>query len=188
MFTFEQTKIDGLIVVKPKIYTDNRGEFWDSYKKNEFFENGITSEFIQDNISESHKNTIRGLHFQADKFAQAKLVKVMKGSIKDVVLDLRDGSKTFGEHLVFEMKADGSMLYVPRGFAHGFISLEDNTIFHYQVDNSYEPTAERCINAFDPNLNIDWGIKKREAELSPKDNLGMYFSDFKRDKEMLEVH
>lgn len=173
---FKDLWINGVKVYEPKIFEDERGLFFESYNKNLFFNNGITCEFVQDNNSKSLKKyTIRGLHFQIGKYAQAKLVRCTKGSILDFVVDLRKDSKTFLSWEKVELSENNKkMIFVPRGFAHGFITLEDDVEVSYKVDNFYNKENERTLIYNDKTINIDWGINltKENVILSEKDLLG----------------
>lgn len=173
---FKDLWINGVKVYEPKMFEDERGLFFESYNKNLFFYNGITCEFVQDNNSKSLKKyTIRGLHFQIGKYAQAKLVRCTKGSILDFVVDLRKDSKTFLSWEKVELSENNKkMIFVPRGFAHGFITLEDDVEVSYKVDNFYNKENERTLIYNDKTINIDWGINltKENVILSEKDLLG----------------
>ena len=156
----EKTEFDGLLILQPKIYKDERGIFFESWNESVFKSHGINNSFIQDNHSVSKKNVLRGLHFQNHPHGQSILVRVTKGSALDVVLDLRKDSKTYGKHFKLKLSDQNStMLWIPYGFAHGFIALEDQTIFQYKCDALYHPESEYCIAWNDPSLQIDWGIK-----------------------------
>ena len=155
-FKFGKTPIDGLYVVQPHSFCDNRGYFCEMYNKADFFDAGLTMEFVQDNESESCAGTLRGMHFQIKK-PQGKLVRVVSGSVYDVAVDIRPESKTFGRwHGVLLSAENKTMFYIPEGFAHGFIALEDNTIFSYKCSNFYDKSDEGAIFYGDPDLNINW--------------------------------
>jgi len=174
------TDIEGLLIIEPRVFTDDRGYFYESYNKSKFTEAGIAVDFVQDNQSFSHKGAVRGLHGQANPFAQGKLVRVIAGKVLDVALDIRKGSPTYGKHVSFELSADNKLqLWIPAGFLHGFATLEDNTIFTYKVNNYYDKASEIGVIWNDPTLNINWGISQNEALLSPKDELLPAFNDFK---------
>ena len=162
----EKTKLDGVQIIHPDIYHDYRGSFLEMF--NELNSN---YNFVQDNISISHKNVLRGLHYQERGYAQAKLVTVLKGLALDVIVDIDSDSETFGEHITVKLSGDKkTQVMIPRGFAHGFISLEDDTIFSYKCDNYYYPEYERGIIYNDPDLGIDWGIENEDdLVISPKD-------------------
>lgn len=168
-FEFEQQKISDVILVKPKIFGDNRGFFMEAYKKSDFTKNGINTDFKQDNHSMSSKGVLRGLHYQAVPYGQAKLVRCIKGRIFDVAVDIRKGSKTFGEYVKVELSEENKhMLYIPEGFAHGFVVLSEEAELVYKTSNEYAPQADRGLRWNDKDLNIDWGIDF-EPILSEKD-------------------
>ena len=172
------TKLSGLVVIQPSVFEDARGHFFESYNKEIYFKHHITTEFVQDNQSLSQKGVLRGLHFQNPPYAQAKLVRVITGSVLDVAVDIRKNSPTYGEHFSEVLtSSDKNMLYVPIGFAHGFLVLEDNTIFSYKCSSVYNKDAEDGILWCDPDLNISWGIKN--PSLSEKDKAAKKFKDFK---------
>ena len=165
---FTPAGLPGLILIEPHIWQDGRGYFFESYRYDRFLENGIADRFVQDNESKSSAGVLRGLHYQIEPRRQAKLVRILKGKVFDVVVDIRPGSKTFGKY--FSMILDGEkkqMLYVPPGFAHGFCTLEDGTEFFYKVSDFYSPECERGILWNDPDLAIDW--PKMNYTFSPKD-------------------
>lgn len=167
----ENTSIEGCFIITPSIYEDDRGLFVESFNKNRF-ENltNISTQFVQDNQSISHKNVLRGLHFQIGAYAQAKLVRVIKGRVMDVVVDLRSNSKTFGAYFSMELSQyNHKQLYIPRGMAHGFLSLENDTIFSYKCDNYYDKASERGIIFSDKTINIDWEINHESLIVSEKD-------------------
>jgi dTDP-4-dehydrorhamnose 3,5-epimerase len=178
--TFKETSIPGLILVEPKVFRDYRGYFLESFNRKTFSEAGIIAEFVQDNQSLSNRGTLRGLHGQADPFAQGKLVRVIQGRVIDIAVDIRKNSSTYGQHVSVELTGDNfKMLWIPPGFLHGFSTLEDNTIFTYKVTNLYDRTSEIGVKWNDPDLNIDWGIGENEAILSDKDQILPLFKDFK---------
>jgi dTDP-4-dehydrorhamnose 3,5-epimerase len=169
------TDFDGLFIIQPKCFEDERGYFFESYNQNDFKKNGLNLNFVQDNQSLSHKGVLRGLHFQNPPFAQAKLVRVIKGAVLDVVVDIRKKSKTFGKHFSIELNEHNkTMIYIPEGFAHGFLTLQDETIFFYKCTNFYNKAYEDCILWNDPSLNINWGITN--PIVSEKDSLAKPFS------------
>lgn len=171
------TRINDLFVIQPSVFEDARGYFFESYNKELFLKQGITTEFIQDNQSLSQKGVLRGLHFQNPPHAQAKLVRVITGSVLDVVVDIRKNSATYGEHFAEVLSsARKNMIYVPVGFAHGFVVLEDNTIFSYKCSNVYNKESEDSILWCDADLNINWGI--HSPLLSDKDKAARKFKDF----------
>ncbi len=158
-FVFEKTEIEDVILVKPQVFGDNRGFFMESYKKSDFYANGIKVEFNQDNHSCSSKNVLRGLHYQIPPYAQAKLVRCAKGRIYDVAVDIRPNSKTFGKYVKVELSEDNKhMLFIPEGFAHGFVVLSDSAELLYKASGEYNPSADRGILWCDEDINIDWGI------------------------------
>jgi len=153
-----KTKFDDIIIIRPTVFKDERGFFLETYNKQEFAEIGIHDEFVQDNISHSAKGVVRGLHYQA-KNAQGKLVRVLQGKILDVMVDIRNGSLTYGQHISIELTAeDPVMVYVPIGFAHGFMALEDDTEVMYKVTDFYSPQYDAGIRWNDPDLSIPWPI------------------------------
>ncbi|WP_323787445.1 dTDP-4-dehydrorhamnose 3,5-epimerase [Psychroserpens sp.] len=168
----EETQFEGCFIISPKIFRDERGYFFESFNKARFQKlTGINVEFVQDNQSKSSKGVLRGLHFQAGPYEQAKIVTVINGSVLDVCVDLRPNSKSFGKH--FSMILDGidkKQLFIPRGFAHGFLVLEDETVFSYKCDNYYNQDSERGIIYNDKTLNIDWLNKTEDLILSDKDS------------------
>ncbi len=167
---FTKTKIEGVIIIEPKVFGDERGYFFESFNQKEFEENIGKINFIQDNESKSKKGVLRGLHFQKPPFEQAKLVRCIKGKILDVAVDIRKNSKTFGEHISIELSEENKkQLFIPRGFAHGFAVLSEDAIFAYKVDNIYKPDYESGIIWNDKDLNINWQLNENEVILSEKD-------------------
>ena len=175
---FIETSLEGAYLIKPEVFQDERGFFLESYSKKVFAENGIDVDFVQDNHSLSlAKGTLRGFHFQNPPNEQAKLVRITRGKVYDVIIDLRKNSPTFGKWEGFELSGDNfRMLFIPSGFAHAYQTLEDDTEFMYKVDNFYAPESDSGIIWNDPDLAIDWPIK--EAILSEKDNQLQNFKDF----------
>ena len=173
----QRTKIDDLLLIQPDVYPDERGYFFESFQKENFRKLGIDVDFVQDNESMSAKNVLRGLHFQVPPFAQGKLVRVVMGSALDVAVDLRKNSQTYGkwESVVLSEK-NKLMLWIPEGFAHGFLTLEDNTVFQYKCTNYYNRVSERGIIWNDPDLNIDWGAD--QPLVSEKDLKGLLLKEF----------
>lgn len=172
-----KTKIKDLLIIKPTVFEDHRGYFFESYNKEKFLQNGIDQNFVQDNESKSVKGVLRGLHFQKPPFAQGKLVRVMKGAVLDVAVDLRKNSPTYGQWESIVLTESNKMMYwVPPGFAHGFVTLEDNTVFFYKCTNVYNKESEGSILWNDPDLNIDWQIEN--PILSEKDMQSPLFKDF----------
>lgn len=168
----EQTPIPGLLILKPKVYNDNRGYFMESYNYKVLKEQGIIIKFLQDNESYSVKGVIRGLHFQLSPYAQTKLVRVIKGTIIDVAVDIRQNSPTYGKYLGIELSDENKyQLLIPKGFAHGFSVLSEFAIVNYKCDQYYRPEADRGIRYNDPALAIDWKIDPNKAIVSAKDNI-----------------
>jgi len=155
-----RTELEGLLLLKPRIFQDDRGHFLETFNKRAFLEaTGLDSPFVQDNESLSHRGVLRGLHFQLDPHAQGKLVRVTRGAVLDVVVDIRPGSPTLGRHFKTRLDADDKvMLWIPPGFAHGFLSLEENTVFCYKCTAYYHQPSERTIRWDDPDLGIAWGM------------------------------
>ena len=173
-----KTKIEGLTIFEPQIFEDDRGSFFESWNENVFKKYLKNIKFVQDNLSVSKKNCLRGLHFQDPPYAQGKLVRVIKGSVLDVAVDLRKKSKTYGQHEKVILSATNNKIFwIPEGFAHGFISLEEDTIFSYKCTNFYNKESERTILWNDSNLNIDWSIKSKPF-ISDKDLIGESFDTF----------
>ena len=165
-----ETGIKGLLIIKPKVYSDTRGYFFESFNKKVFHEAGIIFEPFQDNESKSAKSVIRGLHYQLKPFDQAKLIRVVEGQIFDVAIDIRKSSETFGKWFGIELDSDTKhQLYIPRGFAHGFSVLSSVAVIQYKCDNFYNPQYERGISIFDPELNIDWKTESSIPIVSDKD-------------------
>lgn len=174
-----RTDIDGVVIIKPRIFTDARGYFFESYSKREFDEKVGNVDFVQDNQSCSTRGVVRGLHFQRPPFAQAKLVRCVKGSVIDVAVDIRKGSPTFGRHVAVELNDENHLqLFIPRGFAHGFAVKSDIAVFQYKCDNFYAPEADGGISVADPTLGIDWQIDTAEMILSDKDTAHPLLADF----------
>lgn len=171
------TFIEGLKVITPKVFFDQRGYFYESYNEQNFNSLGLKMKFVQDNESKSQKGVIRGLHFQKPPYAQGKLIRVIKGEVLDVVVDLRKSSKTYGQHYKLLMNEDNKlMFYIPEGFAHGFLTLKDDTIFSYKCTNFYNKESEGGIMWNDPDLKIDWNIIN--PIISEKDTKNIRFKDF----------
>ena len=165
-----KTEIEGLIIIEPRIFKDARGYFFESFSQREFEEKIAPTTFVQDNESLSCYGVVRGLHFQQAPFSQAKLVRVVKGAVLDVAVDIRQGSPTYGKHVAIELTEENHrQVFSPRGFAHGFAVLSDEVIFQYKCDNYYAPQSERGIAWNDPALNIDWRIPADKIILSEKD-------------------
>lgn len=182
-FEFERQKIRDVILVKPKVFGDNRGFFMEAYKKSDFFKNGIDVEFNQDNHSKSSRSVLRGLHYQAKPFGQAKLVRCSKGRIYDVAVDIRPNSPTYGKYVKVELSEENkNMLFIPDGFAHGFVVLSEEAELLYKTSGEYAPQADRGILWNDKDININWEIDF-EPVLSEKDKNQPLFSNI--DKEEL---
>ncbi len=177
---FTETKIKDLIILEPRIFEDERGYFVESYNQKKFEAICGKVLFVQDNESKSSKGVLRGLHFQKPPFDQAKLVRCIKGKVLDVVVDLRKRSQTYGQHLALELSCENKkQLFIPRGFAHGFLVLSRFAIFSYKVDNVYAPDYDSGIFWNDQTLNIHWGVDKSQIVVSEKDSKLSLFSDFK---------
>lgn len=176
-FTFEKTSLDGVLIITPQVFGDSRGYFMETYKKEPFAEAGITKEFVQDNESSSTKGVLRGLHFQKNH-AQGKLVRVTKGSVFDVAVDVRPGSKTFGQWTGTELSEENrKMLYVPEGFAHGFLVLSDTAEFVYKCTDVYDPSSEGGIPWNDKDINVEWPKLDIAYKTSEKDEKHPAFRD-----------
>ena len=175
---FKELDIKGVWLIEPKRFGDTRGYFCETFKLSEFESHIGKVEFVQDNESLSTRGVLRGLHFQCGEWSQAKLVRVSQGRVLDVAVDLRGGSPTYGQHVAVELSRDnGRQMFIPRGFAHGFVVLSDEAQFQYKVDNVYAPQSEATLRFDDPALGIDWPIAKEEMKLSEKDLRGMAFAD-----------
>jgi dTDP-4-dehydrorhamnose 3,5-epimerase len=173
----QSTPIKGLLIVSPNIFKDERGYFFESYRQDILRTNGFTDSFMQDNESKSQRGVLRGLHFQNPPFAQAKLVRVVRGTILDVVVDIRNSSETYGQHFSIELSGETKqILLIPAGFAHGFMTLEDDTIVNYKSSNVYNKTSEGTLLWNDKSLAIDWG--ENDPVLSDKDLHGEPFESF----------
>lgn len=167
---FTKTEIPDVVVIEPKVFGDSRGYFFESFNKEEFDNNIGDIKFVQDNESKSKRGVLRGLHLQKPPFDQSKLVRCIDGEVLDVAVDLRNGSPTYGKHVAVKLTGNNKrQLFVPRGFAHGFVVLSDTATFAYKVDNSYSPESEAGIMWNDSFLNIDWMISENEVSLSQKD-------------------
>jgi len=171
-----KTEIAGVWIIEPRRFGDARGYFMESFKKDEFQKNVGPVEFVQDNESFSSRGVLRGLHFQKGEWSQAKLVRVSQGAVLDVAVDLRGGSPTYGKHVAVELTSENArQLFIPRGFAHGFVVLSDVAQFQYKVDNVYAPQSEATLRFDDPALGIDWRIPSENMLLSEKDLKGIPF-------------
>ena len=176
---FVNTPIEGLVIIEPTLFGDDRGYFLESYNKKEFEKAIGEISFVQDNESKSSKGVLRGLHFQKPPYAQAKLVRCIEGKVLDVAVDIREGSETFGQHVTVELTGENKkQVFIPRGFAHGFLVLSESAIFAYKVDNSYAPTHDAGIRWDDSLLNIQWGVSESDVLVSEKDAKLPVFLEF----------
>ena len=172
------TGFEGLKILIPTVFTDNRGYFFESYKKDEFIRSGIAFDPVQDNESRSSKGVVRGLHYQLNPHSQSKLVRVVEGVIYDVALDLRRSSPTYGKWFGIELDTiNRKQLFIPKGFAHGFSVLSEYAVIQYKIEGPYNPSAERGISAIDPYLNIDWKTDRKDMIFSEKDLKSPLFSN-----------
>ena len=177
---FIKTAIDGVIIIEPKIFKDDRGYFFESYNEAEFIQNGISNQFVQDNQSMSTYGVIRGLHCQLGDKAQAKLVRVLQGKVLDVAVDIRPDSSTFGKHVAVELSAENQrQLFIPRGFLHGFSVLSETAVFAYKCDNLYCKEAEFGIRYDDSEVNVNWQIPPEKVVISAKDKMAYALKDLK---------
>lgn len=175
---YKETDIKGVWVIEPKVFNDARGYFFEAWKKDEFEDHIGTVYFIQDNESKSSRGVLRGLHYQKGELSQAKLVRVISGTVIDVAVDIRRSSPTFGRYVAVELSAENKrQLFIPRGMAHGFLVLSDEAIFTYKVDNVYAPQAEASIRFDDPTIGIQWPIDPSEMLLSAKDQNAKSFQE-----------
>ncbi|MFI3319474.1 MAG: dTDP-4-dehydrorhamnose 3,5-epimerase [Rikenellaceae bacterium] len=174
-----KSHIEGVVVLEPRIFNDDRGYFYESFSQREFEEKVCRTVFVQDNQSKSSYGVLRGLHLQKPPYAQSKLVRVVSGKVLDVAVDIRKGSPTYGEHVAVELTGENHrQLFIPRGFAHGFVVLSDEVIFQYKCDNFYSKESEMAIAWDDADLAIDWGIDPAAAILSAKDLVNSSFAEF----------
>jgi dTDP-4-dehydrorhamnose 3,5-epimerase len=172
-----KTPIPDLLIVEPDVFNDQRGYFFEVYNQERYFNNNMNIKFVQDNESKSGKNVLRGLHFQKPPFAQGKLVRVIQGKVLDVAVDIRKGSPTYGKYHSVELDAESKrMFYIPEGFAHGFLTLEENTIFAYKCTNYYNKESEGSLLWCDETIGIDWNVEN--PILSDKDKISPLFKDF----------
>lgn len=175
-----KTFIDGLLIIEPDVFGDERGYFLESYRRTRYGEIGITEEFVQDNISKSTKGTVRGLHYQVGNKAQGKLCQVIYGTVLDIAVDIRFGSPTFGKYFSIVLNEDDKkQLWIPKGFAHGFSVLSDNAIFSYKCTDYYSKQDERAIRYDDPELNIDWKVD--DSIVSDKDLKAKFLKEIDKD-------
>ena len=174
-----KTKIDGLVIIEPKLFVDERGYFFESFNQRDFTSAVGNVTFVQDNESKSSYGVLRGLHFQLPPYSQSKLVRVIDGKVLDVAVDLRKSSPTYGQYVSVELTADNHrQLYIPKGFAHGFVVLSQQAVFQYKCDEFYHPEAEGAIAWNDPAINIDWQIPAEDIILSAKDKIHPVLQDF----------
>lgn len=179
---FIPTPMEGLIIFEPGVFTDDRGYFFESFREDIFQEAGLPYHFVQDNEAASTYGVIRGLHYQIGGSAQAKLVRVTQGEVLDVVVDIRPGSSTYGQHFSIQLSADNRrQLLVPRGFAHGYAVLSKKAVFQYKCDNYYDPSAEGGLLFNDPGLKIDWLIPEKDRIISKKDLIWPAFGEHRTD-------
>ena len=172
MINVIKTEIPGVVIIEPKVFGDERGYIFESWSQKDFDEKVRPIKFVQDNESKSSYGVLRGLHFQKGKYAQSKLVRVVKGRVLDVAVDIRKGSPTFGKYVSCELTEDNHrQFFVPRGFAHGFVVLSDIAVFQYKCDNLYAPTEEGAIAWDDPEIGIEWGVSADKILLSAKDKI-----------------
>lgn len=173
-----ETDIKGVFIIEPRVFNDSRGYFFESWQKSSFEQNIGKIDFVQDNESKSSYGVLRGLHYQKGEFSQAKLVRVIKGRVLDIAVDIRKSSPTFGKHIMVELSDENRrQLFIPRGFAHGFLVLSEEAVFTYKCDNLYAPQSEACIIYNDPSLAIKWPIDNAEMILSDKDLKGCLLND-----------
>ena len=176
---FIKTEISDVYIIEPSVFGDNRGYFLESFNLEKFEENVYPIKFVQDNESKSSKGVLRGLHFQKPPFAQAKLVRCIEGKVLDVVVDIRKNSKTYGQHIAVELSGENKkQVFIPKGFAHGFVVLSDSATFAYKVDKTYAPDSDAGIHWNDTSLNIQWGLDESEVLVSEKDAKLPFFSEF----------
>ena len=173
-----KTEIDGVVIIEPRIFKDDRGYFYESFSQREFEEKVCRTTFVQDNQSKSSYGVVRGLHFQKPPYSQSKLVRCIKGAVLDVAVDIRKGSPTFGKYVAVELTEDNHrQFFVPRGFAHGFAVLSEEAVFQYKCDNFYNKESEGSVAWNDPQLGIDWRIPSEKVLLSEKDKLSKSITD-----------
>ena len=167
----QKTDIEGVLIVEPTVHGDQRGYFMESFSERDFeAATGLNVRFVQDNESRSKRGVLRGLHFQREPYEQAKLVRVVQGRVLDVAVDIRPGSATFGRYVAVELSADNHrQLFIPKGFAHGYVVLEEDTVFQYKCDEYYHPESEDGIAWNDPQIGIEWGVEESEVVISQKD-------------------
>lgn len=175
---YRETEIKGVFILEPRVFDDERGYFFEAWKREDFERHIGPVDFVQDNESKSCRGVLRGLHYQKGEHSQAKLVRVIKGTVLDVAVDMRKGSPTFGKHVMVELsESNKRQFFIPRGFAHGFLVMSPEAIFTYKVDNAYAPQHEASVRFDDPALGIDWPIDPKDAVLSDKDRKAALFAD-----------
>lgn len=180
---FIKTDIAGVVIIEPRIFADERGYFFETYNEKEFIENGILNKFVQDNQSKSTYGVIRGLHCQLGEHAQAKLVRVLKGVVLDVAVDVRKSSKTYGKYVAVELSEENKrQLFIPRGFLHGFSVLSEEAVFAYKCDNFYHKDSEFSVRFDDKTVGVNWGIPQNKILVSEKDRLAHQFEEYPYDK------
>jgi len=180
MMKITTTAIEGVVILEPKVFGDERGYFFESFSQREFEEKVCKTTFVQDNESSSRYGVLRGLHFQKQPHAQAKLVRVVKGKVLDIAVDIRKGSPTFGHHVSTELSGENKrQLFIPRGFAHGFAVLSEEVVFQYKCDRYYVPHSEGGILWNDPALGIDWKLPEEDVILSEKDKKNVLLNELK---------
>ena len=173
-----KTELPGVLIIEPKVFGDARGYFFESWNQAAYEAAGIANTWVQDNESKSCHGVLRGLHYQAAPYTQAKIVRAFTGTVLDVVVDIRKGSPTYGKHIAVELSGENKrQLYIPRGFAHGFVVLSDQAVFAYKCDNVYMPSSERGIMFNDPDLGIDWRVAPDKILLSDKDKKHPAFAE-----------
>ncbi|WP_022671117.1 dTDP-4-dehydrorhamnose 3,5-epimerase [Hippea alviniae] len=175
---FIKTEIEGVVIIEPKVFGDDRGYFMETFRQDLFEKNVAKINFVQDNESKSKKGVLRGLHYQLPPYAQSKLIRVIKGKILDVAVDIRRNSQTFKKYMAVELSDENKrQLFIPQGFAHGFLVLSDEAIVVYKVDNYYSPKHDKSIRFDDPEINIDWQFPKDKIIVSDKDRNAPYLKD-----------
>ena len=175
---YKETAIKGVFILEPRVFEDSRGYFFEAWKDSDFAEHVGKVNFIQDNESKSCYGVLRGLHYQKGEFSQATLVRVIKGKVLDVAVDMRKGSPTFGRHVMVELSEENKrQFFIPRGFAHGFLVMSDEAVFTYKVDNVYAPAHEASVRYDDPDLGISWPIDMKDVIMSDKDRAASLFKD-----------
>ena len=180
---FIKTEIPEVVIIEPKVFEDERGYFMETFRMDLFEKNVRKIDFLQENESKSKKGVLRGLHYQLPPFAQSKLVRVIKGKVLDVAVDIRKNSLTFGKYVAIELSEENKrQLFIPRGFAHGFLALSEEVIFSYKVDNYYAPEYDRCVRFDDPDIAINWNFSKNKIIVSNKDK----YAPFLKDAEIFE--